>query len=160
MRAAWVMLNKEIEAYRTHLDFVPEILEKREQEQKKISKLLAQLQPSLRGRANQDKPWVQAKASGPKGGDVEIAKMILERKCNRILFFEDPDVSREHETDIQLLERASRIPELEVTCLHDIESSARMGTLMQNVYEKGYGKPRNSHTGISLSIWCRASAGG
>ncbi|HUH56577.1 MAG TPA: methylglyoxal synthase, partial [Rhodanobacter sp.] len=30
----------------------------------------------------------------------------LERRCQRAIFFEDPHVARQHEADIQLLERA------------------------------------------------------
>jgi methylglyoxal synthase len=31
---------------------------------------------------------------------------VLERRCHRAIFFEDPHVARQHEADIQLLERA------------------------------------------------------
>lgn len=63
--------------------------------------------------------WVEPQPSGPEGGDVQIARRILDRQCDRVLFFEDPTYAREHEYDIQLLERTSRIPELDVICLHD-----------------------------------------
>jgi methylglyoxal synthase len=33
---------------------------------------------------------------------------VLDRKIRRILFLEDPHVARQHEADIQLLERAAR----------------------------------------------------
>ena len=54
----------------------------------------------------QDKPWVQRYQSGPMGGDAQIADLVLERRCHRAIFFEDPHVARQHEADIQLLERA------------------------------------------------------
>jgi methylglyoxal synthase len=44
--------------------------------------------------------------SGPLGGDAQIADRVLERRCQRAIFFEDPHVARQHEADIQLLERA------------------------------------------------------
>ena len=44
--------------------------------------------------------------SGPLGGDAQIADLVLERRCQRAVFFEDPHVARQHEADIQLLERA------------------------------------------------------
>jgi methylglyoxal synthase len=50
--------------------------------------------------------WVQRYQSGPMGGDAQIADLVLERRCQRVLFFEDPHVARQHEADIQLLERA------------------------------------------------------
>jgi methylglyoxal synthase len=54
----------------------------------------------------QDKPWVERFQSGPMGGDAQIADLVLERRCRRAVFFEDPHVARQHEADIQLLERA------------------------------------------------------
>jgi methylglyoxal synthase len=52
--------------------------------------------------------WVKPFLSGPMGGDAQIAELVLERKIRRILFLEDPHVARQHEADIQLLERAAR----------------------------------------------------
>ncbi|MFB4202562.1 Methylglyoxal synthase [wastewater metagenome] len=63
--------------------------------------------------------WVRGMASGPRGGDVQIAELVRQRRCQAVVFFEDPHVSREHEADIQLMERATRIPGNEVLCLHD-----------------------------------------
>ncbi|WP_266170356.1 methylglyoxal synthase [Dyella subtropica] len=53
-----------------------------------------------------NKAWVHRYQSGPMGGDAQIADLVLERRCHRVLFFEDPHVARQHEADIQLLERA------------------------------------------------------
>ena len=53
-----------------------------------------------------DREWVQRYQSGPLGGDAQIADLVLERRCHRAIFFEDPHVARQHEADIQLLERA------------------------------------------------------
>ncbi|MBV8250197.1 MAG: methylglyoxal synthase [Comamonas sp.] len=53
-----------------------------------------------------DKPWVDRYNSGPLGGDAQIADLVLEKRCQRAIFFEDPHVARQHEADIQLLERA------------------------------------------------------
>jgi methylglyoxal synthase len=58
-------------------------------------------------------PWVQRFNSGPLGGDAQIADLVLERRCHRAIFFEDPHVARQHEADIQLLERAV------TTCTHE-----------------------------------------
>lgn len=53
-----------------------------------------------------DQLWVQRFQSGPLGGDAQIADRVLEGRCHRAIFFEDPHVARQHEADIQLLERA------------------------------------------------------
>ncbi|KRG72008.1 methylglyoxal synthase [Pseudoxanthomonas dokdonensis] len=50
--------------------------------------------------------WVQRYQSGPLGGDAQIADLVLQGRCQRAIFFEDPHVARQHEADIQLLERA------------------------------------------------------
>lgn len=53
-----------------------------------------------------DSEWADRYRSGPMGGDAQIADLVLERRCQRAIFFEDPHVARQHEADIQLLERA------------------------------------------------------
>jgi methylglyoxal synthase len=52
--------------------------------------------------------WVTPYLSGPLGGDAQLAELVLDRQIRRILFLEDPHVARQHEADIQLLERAAR----------------------------------------------------
>ena len=54
----------------------------------------------------QGQAWADRYQSGPMGGDAQIADLVLERRCHRAIFFEDPHVARQHEADIQLLERA------------------------------------------------------
>lgn len=51
-------------------------------------------------------PWVTCYQSGPLGGDAQIAELVLDQRCQKVIFFEDPHVARQHEADIQLLERA------------------------------------------------------
>jgi methylglyoxal synthase len=62
-------------------------------------------------------PWVQPFLSGPLGGDAQIAELVLERRCQRVIFFEDPHVARQHEADIQLLERAVRVVTADASCV-------------------------------------------
>ncbi len=64
-----------------------------------------------------EKPWVQAYLSGPLGGDAQIAELVLEQRCQRVIFFEDPHVARQHEADIQLLERAVRVVTEKACCI-------------------------------------------
>lgn len=60
--------------------------------------------------------WVDPYLSGPMGGDAQIADLVLDKNCQRVIFFEDPHVARQHEADIQLLERAVRVVTREATC--------------------------------------------
>jgi methylglyoxal synthase len=69
--------------------------------------------------------WVRPFRSGPMGGDAEIALEVLEGRCQRILFFEDPHVARQHEADIQLLERSARIATARSMCISDAASAAQ-----------------------------------
>lgn len=64
--------------------------------------------------------WVEALKSGPLGGDAQIAEMLLDGACQRVLFLEDPHVARQHEADIQLLERAARTVTDQVACYGDL----------------------------------------
>lgn len=65
-----------------------------------------------------DRPWVQRYLSGPMGGDAQIAELVLDRRCHKVIFFEDPHVARQHEADIQLLERAVCSAAAETTCFN------------------------------------------
>jgi methylglyoxal synthase len=44
--------------------------------------------------------------SGPLGGDVQIAWMVVQGICEKVIFFQDPMVSHAHATDILLFEQA------------------------------------------------------
>ncbi len=73
---------------------------------------------------------VEPQKSGPRGGDVQIAELVLRGECQRAVFFEDPHVSREHEADIQLLERTCRVPEVNIPCLHDFSTATEWATAL------------------------------
>jgi len=64
-----------------------------------------------------DTVWVEPYLSGPLGGDAQIADLVLEGRCQRVIFFEDPHVARQHEADIQLLERAVRVVTEQACCI-------------------------------------------
>lgn len=66
---------------------------------------------------SQERPWVDRFNSGPLGGDAQIADLVLERRCDRAIFFEDPHVARQHEADIQLLERAVATATYDAVCM-------------------------------------------
>ncbi|HUA81167.1 MAG TPA: methylglyoxal synthase [Dyella sp.] len=71
------------------------------------------------------KHWVERFKSGPMGGDAQIADLVLERRCHRAIFFEDPHVARQHEADIQLLERAVTTVTDEAVCMTSPRVAAR-----------------------------------
>ncbi|HEY5863647.1 MAG TPA: methylglyoxal synthase, partial [Casimicrobiaceae bacterium] len=75
------------------------------------------------GGAKRREQWVRRFRSGPLGGDAEIALEMLDNRCQRIVFFEDPHVARQHEADIQLLERSARIATERAMCVSDRASA-------------------------------------
>lgn len=91
--------------------------------------LLNQLAQKIKGEAA-GHAWVQPFLSGPMGGDAQIAELVLERKIRRILFLEDPHVARQHEADIQLLERAARTVTDFALVVSDVEDGDRWLSLL------------------------------
>ena len=79
----------------------------------------------LADRISGTRDWTQRLKSGPLGGDAQLANLILDRACRRVIFFEDPHVARQHEADIQLLERAARIAADYASCVNDPASACR-----------------------------------
>jgi methylglyoxal synthase len=61
-------------------------------------------------------PWATCYQSGPLGGDAQIAELVLDQRCDKVIFFEDPHVARQHEADIQLMERAVCSTQHATTC--------------------------------------------
>ncbi|RJG27174.1 methylglyoxal synthase [Massilia cavernae] len=86
--------------------------------------LLNQLAERVKGSSAGSK-WVTPFLSGPLGGDAQIAELILSRQCRRVLFLEDPHVARQHEADIQLLERAARTVTDYASCSSDANGADR-----------------------------------
>ncbi|MEJ8854065.1 methylglyoxal synthase [Variovorax robiniae] len=70
-------------------------------------------------------PWVTRYLSGPMGGDAQIAELVLDRCCDKVIFFEDPHVARQHEADIQLLERAVCAATHDTTCFNSPATAER-----------------------------------
>ncbi len=75
--------------------------------------------------------WVKPFLSGPMGGDAQLAELVLEKKMRRILFLEDPHVARQHEADIQLLERAARTVSDFALVVSDADGADRWLELIQ-----------------------------
>ncbi len=59
-------------------------------------------------------PKVERKKSGPVGGDVMISNEILEKKCQHVCFFFDPETAHPHEADIYALFRTCTFSGVEV----------------------------------------------
>jgi methylglyoxal synthase len=78
-----------------------------------------------------DKPWVERDLSGPMGGDAQIAERVLERRCHKVIFFEDPHVARQHEADIQLLERAVCTATFDTSCFNSPAMAERWAIAMK-----------------------------
>jgi methylglyoxal synthase len=97
--------------------------------------LLNQLAQKIKGK-DAGRNWVRPFRSGPLGGDAQIAELILNRQCRRVLFLEDPHVARQHEPDIQLLERAARTVTDYASCSSDAKGVERWLSLLALRHER------------------------
>lgn len=88
----------------------------------------------------QAQPWVTCYQSGPLGGDAQIAELVLDQRCQKVIFFEDPHVARQHEADIQLLERAVCSAQRATTCFN----TPAMARRWAQAVERGLGIPEKS----------------
>lgn len=77
-------------------------------------------------------PWVKCYQSGPLGGDAQIAELVLDRGCQKVIFFEDPHVARQHEADIQLLDRAVYSAGDVTTCFNTPAMARRWAQALTN----------------------------
>lgn len=93
-------------------------------------RLLNELAVKIKGDAGRH--WVKPFLSGPMGGDAQIAELILNHECRRVLFLEDPHVARQHEADIQLLERAARTVTEYASCMSDEQCGDRWLSLISH----------------------------
>jgi methylglyoxal synthase len=80
-----------------------------------------------------DTPWVTRYQSGPLGGDAQIAELVLDRRCQKVIFFEDPHVARQHEADIQLLERAVCSASSAATCFNTPAMAQRWARAVSHI---------------------------
>lgn len=59
---------------------------------------------------------IDCKNSGPKGGDAQIAAMIVENKIDLLIFLEDDFSANPHQADIAMLERQARVHNVFTAC--------------------------------------------
>ena len=78
-------------------------------------------------------PWVHRYQSGPLGGDAQIAELVLDGRCQKVIFFEDPHVARQHEADIQLMERAVWSAGEHASCLNSPAMARHWAQAMQRL---------------------------
>src|SRR5450830_1130707 len=77
--------------------------------------------------------WVTRYQSGPLGGDAQIAELVLDGACQKVIFFEDPHVARQHEADIQLMERAVWSAGARCSCLNSPAMAAQWAQAVERV---------------------------
>lgn len=66
---------------------------------------------------------IEPRFSGPEGGDIQIADLILRQGCQHVVFFVDPTTAHPHEADIRALVRVCSLLDIRVN-LRLTESSA------------------------------------
>jgi len=58
---------------------------------------------------------------------------VLNRRCQKVIFFEDPHVARQHEADIQLLERAVCSASSSATCFNTPAMAQRWASAVKRL---------------------------
>jgi DNA-binding transcriptional regulator LsrR (DeoR family) len=101
-------------------------------------------------------------ASGPRGGDVLIAREVLNHHCHAVVFFQDPGTAQPHDPDIRLFERTCqfwpverregtprpdrRVLQTYATCVSDFESAVKWAEHMNKVISSPVRKPPLAHS--------------
>ncbi len=75
---------------------------------------------------------VEAKLSGPKGGDAQIAAQVAEGSIHAVIFFRDPLGKHPHEPDVQMLLRLCDLYDVPLATNHATAHYLLLG-LIQNV---------------------------
>jgi methylglyoxal synthase len=69
--------------------------------------------------------WIPQLTFGRQGGVIQLAGKVIRDECDTILFFEDAETAREHDTEIQVLDRAAQLAGSNCLLLHDASSADR-----------------------------------
>ncbi len=69
--------------------------------------------------------WVQQLTRGRQGGVIQLARKVLNNECDTVLFFQDAETPREHDMEIQVLDRAAEMADNHCLLLYDEQSAAR-----------------------------------
>jgi methylglyoxal synthase len=75
------------------------------------------------GRSASDVAKIRCCNSGPRGGDIQIAYAVVQRLCQKIIFFQDPTVSHPHDSDIRLFEQAVVFKDVRVELATNTDSA-------------------------------------
>ena len=69
--------------------------------------------------------WIQQLTRGRQGGVIQLARKVLKNECDTVLFFQDAETPREHDMEIQVLDRAAQMADSHCLLLYDEQSAAR-----------------------------------
>jgi methylglyoxal synthase len=69
--------------------------------------------------------FVRLLTRGREGGVVQLARKVLGDECDTVLFFQDAETPREHDMEIQVLDRAAQLAREGTLLLYDVHSASR-----------------------------------
>ena len=69
--------------------------------------------------------WIPQLTFGRQGGVIQLAGKVIRDECETIIFFQDAETAREHDTEIQVLDRAAQLAGSNCLLLHDASSAQR-----------------------------------
>ena len=69
--------------------------------------------------------WIEQLTRGRQGGVIQLARKVLDNECDTVLFFQDAETPREHDMEIQVLDRAGQLANSRCLILYDEHSARR-----------------------------------
>lgn len=69
--------------------------------------------------------WVRQLTRGREGAVVQLARKVLDNECDTVIFFQDAETPREHDMEMQVLDRAAQLVGSNCLLLYDEESAGR-----------------------------------
>jgi len=82
-------------------------------------------QEQNRGQGPGSLGWIKQLTRGRQGGVVQLARKVLGGECRTVIFFQDAETPREHDMEIQVLDRAAQLPASDCLMLYDRGSASR-----------------------------------
>ena len=84
-----------------------------------------------------DDDWFGLVAHGRQGGLVQLARRIIDGDLTTCVFFQDAATPREHDTEVQILDRATQLHKVDCLMLYDEKSARRWANAKGRIRARG-----------------------
>lgn len=84
-----------------------------------------------------DGDWFRLVTHGRQGGLIQLARRIIDGGLTTCVFFQDSTTPREHEAEVDVLDRATQLPNVDCLTLYDEKSARRWANGHARIRERG-----------------------